>query len=85
MELTREEIEALVERRLLEQRGAIVDALLEFNRRPGAKTFKDAESIPDRLVGKALDDIMGEVLQKTAPEIRQGEPGKKNSDATGKD
>ena len=85
MALTQEEIDALVERRLLAQKAAIVEAMLKFSRSPSAKTFKDAEDIPDRLMGKALDDIMGEVLQKTAPEIRQDEPGKKNSGATGKD
>ena len=85
MALTQEEIEALVERKLLAQKAAIVDAMLKFSRSPSAKTFKDAEDIPDRLMGKALDDIMGEVLQKTAPEIRQDDPGKKNCEATGKD
>ena len=82
MALTREEIEALVERKLLEQKGAIVDALLKFNRRPSAKTFKDAENIPDRLVGVALDEIVGEVLRETAPEMSLDAPCKKNSATT---
>ena len=77
MALTREEIEALVERKLLERKGAIVDALLKFNRRPSAKTFKDAENIPDRLVGVALDEIVGEVLRETAPEMSLDAPCKK--------
>ena len=84
MALTQEEIEALVERKLLARKAAIVEAMLRFSRSPGARTFRDAEIIPDRLMGEALDDIMGEVLQRTAPEIRQDEPGKKNSGATGK-
>ena len=46
MALTQEEIEALVERKLLAQKAAIVDAMLKFSRSPSAKTFKDA--VPER-------------------------------------
>ena len=49
MALTQEEIDALVERKLFVQKVAIVETILKFCRSPSAKTFRDAEDIPDRL------------------------------------
>jgi hypothetical protein len=49
-----------------------------------AQTFKDAENIPDRLMGQALDDIVTEVLQKTGGDVHLERPAKKNSGTTGK-
>lgn len=84
MALTHEELAALVRQKIQEKENAIVEALLQFNRCPNAQTFKDAENIPDRLMGQALDDIVAEVLQKTGGDVNLERPAKKNSGTTGK-
>jgi len=84
MAMTDEELNALVEKKLLARKAGIVQALKTFNRSPSAKTFKDAENIPDRLLGQAMDDIVAEVLQKTAGDVSMERPAKKNSGTTGK-
>ena len=84
MGMTDEELNALVEKKLLERKAEIVQALKTFNRRPSAKTFKEAENTPDRLLGQAMDDIVAEVLQKTVGDVRIERPAKKNSGTTGK-
>ncbi len=84
MGMTDEELNALVEKKLLERKAEIVQALKTFNRSPSAKTFKDAENIPDRLLGQAMDDIVAEVLQKTGGDINLEKPAKKNFGTTGK-
>ena len=84
MGMTDEELNALVEKKLLERKAEIVQALKTFNRCPNAQTFKDAENIPDRLMGQALDDIVADVLQKTGGDVHLERPAKKNSGTTGK-
>ena len=84
MGMTDEELNALVEKKLLERKAEIVQALKTFNRSPSAKTFKEAENIPDRLLGQAMDDIVAEVLQKTGGDVSVERPAKKNSGTTGK-
>ena len=84
MGMTDEELNALVEKKLLERKAEIVQALKTFNRSPSAKTFEDAENIPDRLLGQAMDDIVAEVLKKTGGDVSVERPAKKNSGTTGK-
>ena len=84
MEMTDEELNALVEKKLLERKSEIDQKLKTFNRCPNAQTNKDAENIQDRLNGQALDDIVAEVLQKTGGDVHLERPAKKNSGTTGK-
>ena len=84
MGMTDEELNALVEKKLLERKAEIVQALKTFNRSPSAKTFREAEETPDRLLGQAMEDIVAEVLQKTVGDVRIERPAKKNSGTTGK-
>jgi len=79
MGMTEEEMDTLVEKKLLEKKAEIVKALMGFNANPSAKTFKDAENIPDRLLGEAMDAVMSEVVARKAEDVKIQNPAKKNS------
>ena len=75
------ELARMIETELKKTVPGILEALKEFRRHPMAQTFKDAENIPDALVGEALDRIVGELLKEVAAENapRSQAPQKKRS------
>lgn len=77
--MNEKELNEIVEAQLLARKNAIVEALLAFQNNPCARTFKDAENIPDQLLGQAVDDIVGQVLTETARVATIVKPSKKNS------
>ena len=60
------ELLARIEAELRMTAPGILEALKKFRDNPTAQTFKDAENIPDALVGQALDRIIGNVLKEAA-------------------
>lgn len=60
------ELLALINARLQDTAPGIFEAVKKFRDNPSAQTFKDAENIPDALVGQALDKIIGDVLKDVA-------------------
>ena len=54
---------------------------MAFSKNPSPSTFKDAENIPDNLLGKAMDAIVSEVATKVAANVKIEKPAKKNSDS----
>jgi len=77
MPMTDKELEQLVETQLLLHKAEIVKALKAFQASPNARTFRDAENIPDALVGQSIDAIVGTVLGRTAAESHVAMPEKK--------
>lgn len=75
--MTEEELNTLVEQKLLQQKAEIVNALMAFCANPSPSTFKDAENIPDNLLGKAMDAIVAEVASKEAANVKIEKPAKK--------
>jgi len=71
------ELAARIEAELRMTVPGILEALKVFRDNPTAQTFKDAENIPDALVGQALDRIIGEVLKDAAA---RNAPESANSD-----
>lgn len=62
---------------MLARRDEIVKVLMEFQRNPSARTFKDAENIPDILMGQAVDAIVGQVLGGVSEKVTIPDPAKK--------
>lgn len=60
------ELRILIEQKMHAVMPEMIEAMMKFQQDPNAKTFKDAENIPDALVGKALDEVVGELLRETA-------------------
>lgn len=60
------ELRILIEQKMRVAMPGMIDAMMKFQEDPNANTFKDAENIPDALVGKALDEIVAELLRDTA-------------------
>ena len=60
------ELLARIEAELRMTAPGILEALKKFRDNPTVQTFKDAENIPDALVGQALDRIIGNVLKDAA-------------------
>jgi hypothetical protein len=79
------ELRALIEQKMRDAMPGMIEAMTKFQREPNAKTFKDAENIPDSLVGKALDEVVGELLKETAktPSPVTNPPGSQKNVATG--
>lgn len=77
MAMTEEELNTLVEKKLFQQKAEIVKALMAFSKNPSPSTFKDAENIPDNLLGKAMDAIVSEVATKVAANVKIEKPAKK--------
>lgn len=77
--MTEEELKKIVEEQMLARRDEIVKVLMEFQRNPSARTFKDAENIPDILMGQAVDAIVGQVLGGVSEKVTIPAPAKKNS------
>lgn len=81
------ELRILIEQKIRAAMPGMVDVMMKFQQNPTAKTFKDAENIPDALMGKALDEVVGELLSETAktPPPKPKSPERSKKEAMGKD
>ena len=80
--MNKEELKKLLLEEIDKRSDAMLDAWLEFERNPSARTFRDAENIPHHEILKVLDAVTGKITQNAISETENSVELKKTEEIT---
>jgi hypothetical protein len=83
--MTKEELKKLLHEEIEKRSDVMLEAWLNFERNPSARTFRDAENIPHNEMLRALDSVTGKVTQNAISEAESSPELKKTEETTGID
>lgn len=75
--MTKEELKKLLHEEIEKRSDVMLEAWLNFERNPSARTFRDAENIPHNEMLRALDSVTGKVTQNAISEAESSPELKK--------